>query len=108
MSERLFAGLFAAMLVSGQGAGTFTGVVTDEACGKTGHAAMRMGPTDAECAVACVDAHGVEYALADGTRVYTLKGGQPFQKFAGRRVRVAGVLDVKAGTIAVDSIAAVE
>ena len=28
---------------------TFTGVITDHMCAETGHAAMRMGPTDAEC-----------------------------------------------------------
>ena len=98
--------LTAAVLVSGQGAGTYMGVIIDETCAKGGHATMRMGPTDAECTVACVDSHGVAYALADGKSAYTLKGDQPFEKFAGRRVRVAGVLDAKTGTIAVDSIAA--
>jgi hypothetical protein len=104
--QKLLAGLLAAALVSGQGAGTYTGVITDETCAKGGHATMRMGPTDAECTVACVDSHGVAYALADGKNVYGLTGDQPFAKFAGRRVRVTGVLDAKAGTIAVDSIAA--
>jgi hypothetical protein len=98
--------LLTAALVSAQGAGTYTGVITDETCSRGGHATMRMGPTDAECTVACVDAHGVAYALADGKNTYTLTGDQPFDKFAGRRVRVAGVLDPKTGTIAVDSIAA--
>jgi hypothetical protein len=102
------AALIAAALVSGQGTGTFTGVVTDEACAKSGHAAMRMGPTDRECTVACVDAHGVAYALADGKSVYTLKGDQRLETFAGRRVRVAGVLDARTGTITVDSIAALD
>ncbi len=37
---------------------TFTGTITDNMCAKAGHSQMRMGPTDAECTVACVGAHG--------------------------------------------------
>ena len=31
----------------------FTGTITDSMCANADHAPMRMGPTDAECAVAC-------------------------------------------------------
>ena len=32
---------------------TFTGTITDSMCVKADHSQMRMGPTDAECTVAC-------------------------------------------------------
>ena len=33
---------------------TFVGTITDDMCvGAAGHAQMRMGPTDAECTIAC-------------------------------------------------------
>ncbi len=85
---------------------TFTGVVTDEMCAKTGHAAMRMGPTDAECTRACVSLHGAAYVLLDGKTVYHLSDQQKPDAFAGQKVRVAGTLDAKTGTIHVTSITA--
>jgi len=36
---------------------TFTGTITDSMCATAGHAQMRMGPTDAECTIACISAH---------------------------------------------------
>jgi hypothetical protein len=65
---------------------------------------MRMGDTDAECAKACVDSHGVAYVLYDGKNTYTLKG-QALEKFAGQKARVVGTLDPKTRTITIDSIA---
>ena len=85
---------------------TFTGVITDDMCAQTGHAAMRMGPTDAECAIACAVSHGAAYVLREGKNVYTLSDQQTPEKFAGRRVRVAGTLDARTRTIQVDSITA--
>jgi hypothetical protein len=93
-------------LSAAAGAETFTGVISDEGCATTGHSAMRMGPTDAECTVACVEGHGVPYVLVDGKNVYKLAGKQPLQKLAGQRVRVNGTLDPKTSTITVESIAA--
>jgi hypothetical protein len=79
---------------------TLTGIITDDMCAATGHAAMRMGPTDAECTVACVDAHGALYVLVAGRDVYTLSDQQLPQKFAGQRVRVSGTIeDAKGGKI---------
>jgi hypothetical protein len=88
------------------GAETFTGTVADDACAKDGHASMRMGPTDAECTIECVSAHGVPYVLVNGKTIYNLTGQQTLQKFAGQRVRVVGTLDPKTRTIAVDSVTA--
>ena len=83
---------------------TFTGIISDAMCGSGGHAAMRMGPTDAECTIACIDAHGAQYVLYDGRNVYALSDQQTPQPFAGRRVTVTGTLDAKTKTIAVDSM----
>jgi len=84
---------------------TFTGIITDDMCATGGHAQMRMGPTDAECTVACVAAHGATYVLAAGKNVYTLSDQQTPEQFAGRKVRVVGTLDAKTKTISVESIA---
>jgi len=85
---------------------TLTGVISDDMCAVAGHASMRMGPTDAECTIACVDAHGVPLVLVVGRDVYTLSDQQLPRKFAGQRVRVTGTIEaVKSGKIFhVDSI----
>jgi hypothetical protein len=85
---------------------TFIGTITDSMCGNAGHAAMRMGPTDAECTIACIDAHGAAYVLSDGKNVYTLSDQQLPGKFAGHRVKVVGTLDAKTKTIVVESMTA--
>jgi hypothetical protein len=85
---------------------TFTGVLSDDMCATADHSTMKMGPTDAECTIACVSAHGAAYVLYDGKSVYTLSGRQALEKFAGHRVRVTGALDAKTGTIRMDSITA--
>jgi hypothetical protein len=103
----LFVILLALSAVSaGQGKQTFTGVITDDMCAMPGHASMRMGPTDADCAKACVLAHGAAYVLLDGKDVYTLSDQQTPEKFAAQKVTVTGTLDAKTKTIQVDSIAA--
>ena len=85
---------------------TFTGTITDNMCGKAGHSQMRMGPTDAECTVACISAHGATYVLSNGKNVYTLSDQRTPEKFAARKVRVIGTLDAKTRTIQVDSMTA--
>lgn len=98
--------LATASLAAAPATQTFTGIITDSMCGKAGHASMRMGPTDAECTLACVDIHGALYVLYDGKDVYTLSNQRLPEKFAGQKVTVVGALDVKTKTIQVDSIAA--
>lgn len=93
-------------LSAAQGPQTFTGVITDEMCPLGDHSRMQMGPTDAECARACVMAHGSEYVLFDGKRAYQLSDQESPDSFAGVKVRVVGVLDAKTLTIAVQSIEA--
>jgi hypothetical protein len=95
-----------AALAAPPGKQTSTGVITDSMCEDGDHSHMRMGPTDAECTVACVNAHGASYVLYDGKNAYTLSDQKTPEKFAGKKVIVAGTLDSKTKTIRVDSIAA--
>ena len=67
-----------------------------------------MGPTDAECAIACIDVHGASYVLYDGKDSYTLSDQQTPGKFAGQKVKVVGMLDTNTKKIRVDSISAVK
>ena len=102
----LIVGLLAlAALQAGQGQRVFTGTITDSMCAGD-HTSMRMGPTDAECTLACIDEHGAAYVLYDGKDVYALSDQQAPKKFAGQKVTVTGRLDVKTRTIRVQSIAA--
>jgi metal-sulfur cluster biosynthetic enzyme len=100
--------LAVAALSPAQGTQTFTGTITDNMCATAGHAQMRMGPTDAECTVACVIAHDAKYVLYDGKDVYTLSDQQTPEKFAAQKVRVTGTLDARTRTIRVDSITAAQ
>ncbi len=97
--------LVVAVASAGQRAQTFTGTISDDMCALTGHAQMRMGPTDADCTKACVSAHGAEYVLVDGKDVYMLSNQQAPEAFAGRRVSIVGTLEPGSRTIRVDSIA---
>jgi hypothetical protein len=98
--------LGATALAGGQGTQTFTGIITDEMCPTGSHAQMRMGPTDAECARACIQAHGSRFVLYDGTRAYILSDQQAPDAFAARKVTVTGTLDAKTMPIRVASIEA--
>jgi hypothetical protein len=89
-----------------QGKQTFTGIITDDVCARADHSQMRMGPTDAECAAACIDAHGATYILYDGNNAYSLSDQKAAAKFAAQKVKVVGTLDAKTRTIHVDSIVA--
>jgi hypothetical protein len=84
---------------------TFTGIITDHMCAQTGHAAMRMGPTDYECTIACIQSHGAAYVLVAGKTVYDLSDQRTPEGFAGQKVRVTGTLDAKKKLIAVTAIA---
>ena len=105
--KRLIPSLLAvATLSAAPGKQTFTGTITDNMCGKAGHSHMQMGPTDAECTIACIDIHGATYVLYDGKDVYALSDQKTPEKFIGKKVRVIGTLDAKTKTIQVDSITA--
>ena len=96
-----------AMVISAQTKQTFTGVITDSMCANADHASMRMGPTNAECTVACVMVHDASYVLFDGQHAYVLSDQKTPEKFAGQKVKVVGTLDAKSHhTIKMESIAA--
>ena len=98
--------LATAALTAVPGKQTFTGTITDSMCSDANHAPMRMGPTDAECADACVSAHDATYVLYDGKQTYTLSDQKTPEKFVARKVKVSGTLDAKTKTIQVASISA--
>lgn len=102
----LFALVAIAALTLAQGKQKFTGIITDSMCPKGDHSSMRMGPTDAECTIACIQVHGALYVLYDGKEVYTLSDQTTPEKFAAKKVTVTGTLDAKTKTIRVDSIVA--
>ena|SRR3990172_7556800 len=106
MNHLVLSLLAVSALSAAQGKQTFTGIITDNMCAKAGHSRMRMGPTDAECTIACIKAHDATYVLYDGKDVYTLSDQRMPEKFAAQKVRVIGTLDAKTKTIKVDSIAA--
>ena len=106
MKPLLFSLLVIAALSAAPGRQTFVGVITDSMCARGDHSKMQMGPTDAECTIACILAHGAFYVLYDGQEAYTLSDQQTPEKFAAKKVTVTGTLDAKTKTIHVDSIAA--
>jgi hypothetical protein len=98
--------VFLASLASAQTKQTFTGVVTDSLCPRGDHSHMKMGSNDAECTLACIEAHDASYVLFDGKETYTLSDQKTPEKFAGKKVAVTGTLDTKTKTIRVDSMIA--
>ena len=106
MKTFVFSLLLFAALPSAQSSRTFTGAVTDSMCALADHSRMRMGATDGECAIACVDAHGGQFVLFDGKDAYTLSDQQTAEKYAGKKVTVKGALKADARTIQVESITA--
>jgi type 1 fimbria pilin len=96
----------AAALAAAPAKQTFSGTITDDNCPRADHSQMRMGPTDVECAMACIDAHGALYGLFDGDSFYTLSDQRTSEKFVAKKVKVIGTLDPKTKTIQVDSITA--
>lgn len=106
MKSLLLTALAFAALAAGQSAQTFTGTITESECSTANHSLMRMGDTDAECAQACVDAHGATYLLYDGKSSYQLSDQKTPAAFAGKKVTVTGTLDEKSKAIRVQSIVA--
>jgi hypothetical protein len=106
MKSLVFALFLVAPVAAAQGKQKFTGAITDSMCAAADHSRMRMGSTDAECTIACIDAHGASYVLFDGKNAYALSDQRMPEKFAGKQVTVTGTLDAKTKTIQVDSITA--
>ncbi len=106
MKRLLFGVLGIAALVAAPGERKFTGTITDSMCATADHSRMKMGADDAECTIACINAHGALYVLFDGKNAYTLSDQRTPEKFAGKKVTVNGILDPKKMAIQVTSIAA--
>jgi len=100
----LTASLALAALAAAPADKKFTGTITDSMCATADHSSMRMGPTDAECTRACVDAHGATYVLFDGKQAFNLSDQKTPEALAGKKVTVTGTLDAKSKTIHVVSI----
>jgi hypothetical protein len=82
---------------------TYVGVITDTMCAND-HAAMKVTP-DSRCVKDCVgDAKTYKYALADGKGVYILSDQETPAKFAGKRVKVTGLLYTKTNILKVERI----
>src|SRR5262245_61356531 len=105
MKRLMFSLLMIAGASSAQTSRTFTGAITDSMCASADHSRMGMGSTDAECTIACVDAHGARYVLFDGKDVYSLSDQQTPERFAGKKVTVTGKLKPDSKTIDVEAIA---
>jgi len=104
MKALLFGFLVTATLAGAQGQQKFTGTITDNMCPEGDHSRMRMGSTDAECTIACIDAHGALYVLYNGKEAYGLSDQKMPEKFAGKEVIVTGTLGAQTKTIQVQSI----
>lgn len=100
--------LACAALLTGQGRQTITGVITDSECFTAYHGRMRMGPTDAECVIACLRAHGASYVLYNGKDSFDLSDQNTPEKFAGKKVTVTGTVDANTKSIKVESITAAD
>jgi hypothetical protein len=97
--------LVIAVLKPAQARRTFVGSITDGMCAAGDHSQMKMGPTSAECTIACVDAHGATFVLYDGKTMFALSDQKTPEKFAGKKVTVTGTLAADGKSIRVDSIA---
>ena len=96
--------ILATMAIAAPQKQTLTGTITDSMCPKADHSQMRMGPSDAACTLACVDAHGAMFVLYDANNTYTLSDQTTARKFAGQKVRVSGLVDASTKMIQVESI----
>jgi hypothetical protein len=106
MKTQLATGIAAASLalaLAAPASRTFTGTITDDMCGKSGHASMNLG-NDAKCVVECVKSMHAKYALYDGNEVYLLSDQKAGEKFAAKKVTVTGTLDSGSKTIKVEKV----
>jgi hypothetical protein len=85
---------------------TIVGTITDDMCATADHSRMKMGRNDAECAKACVDAHGAAFVVFDGKTAYGLSDQKTAATLIAKRVRVVGTVDAKTKKIAVESMRA--
>ena len=106
MKSLILSLILIAAFPSAQSKQQFTGTITDSMCPDGDHSRMRMGSTDAECTLACIDAHGATFVLYDGKNTFALSDQKMPEKFAGQKVTITGTLDAKTKTIQADAIIA--
>src|SRR5262245_57816328 len=97
--------VLAAATLSAADKKTYTGTVTDTMCGNGSHGVMRMGPTDADCARACVSVHAAKFVFYDGTDAYRIADQKGLEKIAGQKVKVVGTQDAKSKTMTIEEVA---
>ena len=106
MKSLILSLILIAAFPSAQSKRQFTGTITDSMCPDGDHSRMRMGTTDAECTLACIDAHGATFVLYDGKNTFALSDQKMPEKFAGQKVTITGTLDAKTKKIQADAIIA--
>ena len=90
--------------VSGQQKQTYVGIVTDSMCARDHKAMGHSGPDD-KCVRDCVaDGKTYKYALAASKGVYLLSDQETPSTFAGKKVRITGVLYPKTNILKVERI----
>jgi hypothetical protein len=105
MKRQLVISLAAAVLFAAPASRQFSGVVSDDMCGKEGHGDMKMG-SDAKCVIECVKQMHAKYVLFDGKSAYVFSDQKTPERFAGKKVTVTGTLDDQTNTIKVEKIEA--
>jgi len=104
------AGILAlAAAVAGQDSKVFRGEVSDSQCALNVHSLTRshremlksksMGGTANTCSVYCIQHLGGYLVLSAGKNVYRLDRTDLVHGFEGQKVKITGVLDVKANQI---------
>jgi Protein of unknown function (DUF5818) len=95
---------FLSLPLAAQQKQTYVGIVTDSMCARDHKAMGHSGPED-KCVRDCAgDGKTYKYALADEKGVYLLSDQETPAKFAGKRVKVIGVLYPKTNILKVESI----
>lgn len=106
--------LAAFMYASDDPVRTFEGEISDSQCAMNVHSLTRShqemlqskshGNTPAECVIYCVNYLGGRFVLVSGKKVYRLDNDDLVKKFAAEKVKLAGVLNEKEGSIHVISV----
>jgi len=92
----------------------FNGEISDSQCALNVHSLSRshtemlkkksIGTTAADCARYCVKYMGGVFVISVKDKVFKIDDQELGDKYAGQKVKLTGVLDVKSNTIAVRSI----
>lgn len=105
----LIAALALVAPAAAQNSRIFVGEVSDSQCALNVHSLTRshqemlksksMGGTSATCSMYCIEHLGGYLVLSSGKNVYRLDRADLVHGFEGQKVRITGLLDVKANQI---------